>query len=1402
MARSRAETIPLSFAQQRLWFLHRMEGPSATYNIPRALRLQGRLNPEALQAALGDLVARHESLRTRFVETDGFPRQEVLGADDPRASLALEYRSVSAGTLRAELSHAAAHCFRLDVEIPLRATLFAVSTHEHVLLLLLHHIACDGWSMGPLLRDLSQAYGAQIVGRVPDFAPLPAQYGDYTLWQRDLLGEEQNPDSRLARQAAYWRQTLAGLPDCITLPTDRPRPPASSYRGDKLPFHIPAALQSGLRGLAASTGATLFMVLQAGLAVLLSKLGAGEDIAIGSVIAGRTDSALDDLVGFFINTLVLRTDLSGAPSVCALLDRVRHQSLAAYTHQDLPFERLVEMINPARAQNHHPLFQVMISFNNNASARVDLPELTLVSEPFENSTAKFDLTFYFSDRTDGLEGSIEYAADLFDPATVERYAQRLLRILQAMTADPDQQIQAIDVLDPRERRLLLETWNETQAPYPADRCIHQLFEAQVDLAPDATALVNQNLTLSYAQLNAQANRLAHHLIALGVRPDDRVAICLERSPTMVVGLLAILKAGAAYLPLDPAYPAARLSHILQDAKPALLLTDATRLAALDPNARQHLEIIDLDRPHPPWDALSPLNPDPGTLGLTSRHLAYVIYTSGSTGTPKGVMVEHRNVVKLAVDDLYIHLSRRDRVLHASNTSFDAATFEIWSTILNGAELVILARNEILNIPQFAEILRSSRHSTIFTTTAIFNEMVSYDPGVFQNLKHVLFGGENANTSHVQKVLTAGPPDVFLHLYGPTECTAFSSSFEISADSFDPESFPIGRPIANTRIYLLDIHGDPVPQGAIGEIHIGGSGVARGYLNRPELTAERFIPSPFVAGDRLYKTGDLARYRPDGNLIFLGRNDQQVKIRGFRIELGEIEARLAEHPAVRDATVLVREDQPGDRRLVAYVVPRAGHHIEPRALRGALAAALPDYMIPAAIVVLDALPLTPNGKLDRKALFAPEEDAYARQAYAPPQGAIEQTLADIWATLLGLRRVGRHDSFFDLGGHSLLAVRMIDLCSRSGLVISVSALFSHPTLMALAAAIQAEGESAGSHDEIGRTALSAELDPRDAPQIEPPSPAISKPQDSKPQDKAQRRSATLAPHRALYTIQGGSDASSPMFCVPGAGDSIAVFAPLAEALGPRWPVHGLQPRGLVDGETPHASVESAARYYVKALLAQHPSGQCHLLGHSFGGWVVFEMAAQLRRGGCTPLSITLVDTIAPGGEPPELTRVEALLNLVHLFEFRAGDPLNTRAEDLQQLSPDAQIAFLHQRLSQAGLISQHIRPQDLAAIFETVLMNLRTPYYPQIVYHQPVQLIRASESSEQAVSADRWRAWAPNLQEHRVQGNHVTLLQPPHVAELAQHLAPVLSDPSSRNPPRGANAGPRPDQSAISNFSSV
>ncbi|WP_266156573.1 non-ribosomal peptide synthetase [Dyella silvatica] len=1071
----RPERIPLSFAQQRLWFLHQFEGPSATYNIPLSLRLDGQLDTGALHAALNDVLLRHESLRTIFNddEDNGGAWQSIL--DPAAARLSLETITVSEAGLDEALRQTAGYSFDLAHEMPIRGWLFRLGPSRHVLLLLVHHIASDGWSWTPLFRDLNIAYSARLHGQAPGWAPLPVQYADYALWQRQWLGHESDPDSAIATQIAYWKQALADLPEQLNLPLDRARPAQPSFQGHRVALHIDARLHARLSKLARDHQASLFMVLHAAIAVLLSKLGAGDDIAVGTPIAGRTDDALDDLVGFFINTLVLRADTSGNPSFEALLARVRSHDLSAYTYQDLPFERLVDILNPPRSLNHHPLFQVMLVLQNNAAAEMSLPGLTLTPESLGHGIAKFDLTFgFFESRASdgvlrGMDGFIEYASDIFDRATIEGFVQRLLQLFEAVATDATQPIGQIDLLTPAERQQLLADWNPLSAPV-AEATVVQQFEQQVLQSPEAVALVFEDSELSYRQLNERANQLAHHLIRQGIGPEQIVAIALPRSLEMVIALLAVLKAGAAYLPLDPDYPIDRLSFMVEDAKPLRMLTLRELAAHLPPSTALWLDEVAVREAIAACPVSNPTDRD-RVQPLHSRHPAYVIYTSGSTGKPKGVVIPHQNVTRLmASTQDWFHFGANDVWTLFHSYAFDFSVWELWGPLLHGGRLVVVPYLTSRSPADFLKLLVEQRVTVLNQTPSAFYQLMQADreqPQLGQqlSLRWVIFGGEALELARLHDWYERHAEDSprLVNMYGITETTVHVTFVALDRERIAARSNSlIGKHIPDLQAYVLDAALQPLPVGVAGELYIAGEGLARGYLNRPALSAERFIANPFDPhGRRMYRTSDVARWLPQGELDFVGRADSQVKIRGFRIELGEIEACLMQQPSVAQATVIVREDQPGHKQLVGYLVAATGQTLDAATLRRTLSEHLPEHMVPAALVMLDALPLTTNGKLDRKALPAPDFVAVGYRAPRTPQ---EEMLASLFADVLGLERVGIDDNFFDLGGDSIHSIQLVTRARKAGLTITPRQVFERQSVEALASvAVMADSSWSRAND---------------------------------------------------------------------------------------------------------------------------------------------------------------------------------------------------------------------------------------------------------------------------------------------------------------------------------------------------
>ncbi|MFE9664888.1 amino acid adenylation domain-containing protein, partial [Streptomyces sp. NPDC005955] len=1033
--RVRPEVLPLSFAQRRLWFLYKFEGASATYNMPLVLKLTGALDVTALEAALGDVIARHEPLRTVFPDTDGQPYQHVR--DVAQARLELTPEPVPEDELNARVEECVRHRFELDREIPVRPRLLSTGPDAHVLVLTIHHIAGDGWSLGPLADDLKSAYTARHGGERPRWSALPVQYADYSLWQHELLGDDTDPGALFTRQAAYWAEHLAGLPEAVSLPTDRPRPPVASKRGAETGFTLDAPTHAALRELARSADATLFMVLHTGLAALLSRLGAGHDIAVGSPIAGRTDENLDELVGFFVNTLVLRTDTSGDPTFADLLAQVRETSLAAYTHQDIPFEYLVEKLNPQRSTAHHPLIQVMLALQNNADLRFELPGLdTRLLEPAPGGS-QFDLTLNLVESFDedgrpaGLSGMIEYATDLYDAATVDAFATRWTRLLAAAAEDPQRRVGALDLLDAAERRTLA-AWSTSPRTEP-EATLPELFARQVRATPHAPALIDADGTASYAELDARANQIAHWLITRGAGPESPVGVAVDRSRTQIAVVLGVLKAGATYLPIDPGHPAERIAYLIADARPALVL--ATR--PLD--VRAPLVLTDDPATTAAWDrqpTRAPRDSD-RTAPLSPSNAAYVIYTSGSTGTPKGVTVTHAGLAGLTATAERFGLGEGSRTLQFTSSNFDVSVMELLTGFTVGAALVQTGTEHLVG-DQLAAALATHRATHLFIPPSVLATLPAAAESALRDLRSLVVAGEACPPALAAR-WSAGRR--MINAYGPTEATVYATTSPPLTDAHAP----IGTPVVGARVFVLDSSLAPVPPGVPGELYLAGPGLARGYVRRPALTAERFVACPFdTPGTRMYRTGDVVRWNTDGQLEYLGRADDQVKIRGFRVEPGEVAEALRRLPAVAQA-VVAPFVHGGETRLAAYAVPVPvpDARTTPASLRADLQEVLPGYLVPSTIILLDALPLTPNGKIDRAALPAPQYTGHNATAPRTPQ---EEILCGLFGDVLGVSSVGVDDSFFDLGGHSLLATRLVSRVRRvMGVELSLRVLFEEPTV---------------------------------------------------------------------------------------------------------------------------------------------------------------------------------------------------------------------------------------------------------------------------------------------------------------------------------------------------------------------
>ena len=1049
--------VPLSLEQQRLWFFNQLEPDSPLYNMPIASRLRGALDTQALQQAMDTVVARHESLRTRFVGEE--PAQTIDGPSAVPMRL-IDLRDLPVAEREAEarlLLEAEAKCpFDLSHDLMVRAVLVQLDERDWVFLVLMHHVASDDWSWRVFCSEMAAAYDAIISNRTVELPEPAIQYGDFAVWQKDWLS-----GNVLEKQLAHWRKQLEGAPPVLELPTDHPRPASQTFRGACEWLKLSPALSEKLNTLSQSGGFTPYMILLAAFQTLLHRYTGQEDIVVGSPVAGRVRACLEKVMGVFVNMLALRTKLEGNPDFYELLHRTQATVLEALANQELPFEKLVEELQPERSASYSPLIQVMFALQDELSDNLKLRGMDISQFPLDPGTAKFDLTFTIVKSGAKLSCCAEYNSDLFDAITVRRMLGHYEKVLEGIAINPDQCLSDIPLLTDEERERMLVEWNKTAADFPREKCVHELFEAQAAATPKSVAVVFGEESLTYEELNWRANQLAHHLKFLGAGPESPVAISMERSLEMVIALVGTLKAGAAYVPLDPSFPPDRLRFMLDDSKASLLLTRSEEMGRLG-ELPENVRAICLDTD---WRLISEEDDERLSVTMTSENLAYVIYTSGSTGWPKGVQIPHRAVVN------FLHsmrcepgLTSADTLLAVTSISFDIAALEIFLPLVVGARVVVASPEEIFDAAKMKALIRSSRATVMQATPSFWQFLVESDWFGDRRMK-VLCGGEALSRELADKLLERAG-EVW-NLYGPTETTIWSAIYKVTPGT---EPISIGRPIANTQLYLLDAHLQPVPTGVPGELHIGGDGVARGYLNRPELTAEKFIPDPFAPGversaecnsaiqqienlrfPRLYKTGDLARYRADGTLECLGRNDFQVKLRGHRIDLGEIESVLRRFRNVSEAVVLLREDERGQKRLVAYMQRSAHPSPDAGMLQQFLKTKLPDYMIPSAFVVLDKFPLTPNGKINRKALPAPvPERPESKHGFTPPRTPTEETLAKIWRELLRQEVIGIDDNFFETGGHSLLAMQMLArVRNEFKTELSLRNIFEAPTIAELA-----------------------------------------------------------------------------------------------------------------------------------------------------------------------------------------------------------------------------------------------------------------------------------------------------------------------------------------------------------------
>ncbi|RKH48164.1 non-ribosomal peptide synthetase [Corallococcus sicarius] len=1307
--------LPLSFAQQRLWFLDRLHPGSPFYNIPAAVRLDGPLNPEALARGLQELVQRHEALRTTFhTREDGEPVQRIHPhADLPLARVDLGHVPEAQKDAEARrLAHEEAlKPFDLARAPLIRTTLLRLSEQRHVLLVSVHHIVSDGWSSRVLVEEMAALYLSFSRGLPSPLPPLPLQYADYAAWQRDWLKGEV-----LEQQVGWWKQQLAGVPHALELPTDKPRPSVQTFHGAQVPVVLSHATSQGLKALSHQEGATPFMVLLATWQVLLSRYSGQQDFSVGSPIAGRHLGELEGIVGFFVNTLVLRARVDRRASFLQLLREVKEMALGAYTHQDLPFERLVEELRPARDASRGPLIQVAFSLRNVPPRAPRKQELTLRPLDVEEATVKFELELGLVESPEGYTGALSYNTDLFEQGTVARMAEHFRTLVEGLVARPEAPLGSQSLLTQAERQRMLVDWNATATEYPRGSTLPEVFAQAVARFPDKVAVEAGDSRLTYRQLDARANQLAWHLRALGVDTDARVGVTLERSLELFVTLLAILKAGGAYVPMDPAYPRERLAAMVEDAAPRIVVTSRALLPKLPSQGLRAVVQEELSLEAGPTHA-------PPRAALPDS-LAYIVFTSGSTGRPKGVGSSHAAVLRtlFGVD---FGLGPEETLLHMAPLAFDASTFEIWGALLHGSKLAVFPPHPPGDPYELEQVLVRHGVTTLWITVGLFTQVVDTHLHALRSVRQVLTGGDVIPASHVRRVLeelripvTAG--------YGPTEGTVFATSHRFTSAAQVGTSVPLGRPIGNTQLYVLDASGQPVPSGVAGELYMGGDGLARGYLGQPALTAERFVPDPFALepGARVYRTGDLARWRHDGVLEFLGRADTQVKVRGFRIEPGEIEAALMTHAEVREAIVLAREDVPGDKRLVGYVV--APEPFDATALRAHLRTRLPEFMVPSALVRLDALPLTSNSKVDRKALPAPESvTASSADAHVAPRTPLEEQLAQAFANVLRVPRVSVTDNFFDLGGHSLLALRlMAAIREHTGRPLPVSVLFQHATV-----------------ERLARLAL---------------------------QESAQ-------PTANLLRLDAGTSPLRPLFLVHGGGGGVLGYTELVRQLGSQRPVYGLVASGLEGGELPPDSVEALARDYLVQLRTVQPQGPYLLAGWSFGGLVALELARQLQTVGEQVELLALLDSTVPTPEPRPAPDA---LSLLGLFARTLGLPWKGLPLDLEALRRLEGRELLATVLEQArsapgGSVGLDLDTAERLYPLYQRLYEAQRSYVPHGGYSGPALLLRAAASTGPQPD---WSMWLTgHLTVYEVPGDHYTMLGEPHASAVAERLRHHLGE---------------------------
>jgi len=1303
--RENRETGPLSFAQQRLWFLQQLDPKSNLYNVPLAFRIQGELNKTALTQSLQEITRRHEVLRTTFSVRNGIPIQVIHPVTIFKLrNIDLKHHPEHMREEEAKklLHQESAKTFDLSRGRLVRASLIQMSDRTYILFLITHHIVFDAWSSGIFLRELSVIYKAFSDNILLSLNALQIQYADFAIWQRHLMQA-----GLMQEHLTYWKKQLDGAPPIFELPSDRPRPPIQTFCGARQSIKLPHDLSKALRELSRREGTTLFMTLLAGFKTLLYRYTGHEDIIVGSPVANRTTVESENLIGFFVNNLVIRTDCSGNPSFEELLKNIRRVTDEAYTHQDLPFEKLVEEMRPERTLTYSPLFQIMFAFQNVPKSTVSLPGLDISRMDIYNDTAKFDMILFMDDTEDGLRGILEYNTDLFDEQTAIRLLLHYQTLLSSIVTAPSRKIAELDMLTKSELQNLRKEWNDTKSDYPRHTCIHEIFESWSEQSPEAVAASFER-ELRYHELNYSANQLAHYLRSVGIGRNKLVGICMERRSWMIIGMIGILKAGGAYVVLDPTYPKERLSSMAEDADLSIILAVSSVKNILN---GLKIEVLCLDEYLP----LLPRGQEGNLENINSpEDLAYVIYTSGSTGTPKGVTVSHRAVIRLVCKSNYINISPADRIAQISNISFDASTFEIWGALLNGAGVVGIDRDVSIIPRELARYLKEKQITVMFLTTALFNLFARTVPHALQYLHTVLFGGEAVDIECVRLVLRNGRPGRLLHVYGPTENTTFSTWYEIHSVSDESLTIPIGRPVANTTCYVLSRAHAFVPIGGVGELFLGGDGLSKGYLKSPDLNKSKFIPHPCSSVppyDRLYKTGDLVRIRSDGNLEFVGRIDSQIKIRGFRVEPSEIEATLRKYQGIRDAAVVSRKDDTGNNCLIAYIVPKQESSFHRDRVCKFLQTKLPSFMIPSAFIPIESIPLTPNGKIDYQSLPEPVQKKEKEIPLLFNPSKLEQLLIRIWEDLLHIHPIAPTENFFDLGGHSLMIIQVLSQIEKElGIKIPPSVLFQAPTIEQLALVINTYKQSGAE--------------------------------------------CSLVPIRP-------NGSRPPLFCLPPIRDSVLLYQHLVKYLDPDQPVYGLEGS---DGVL-NCSLKEMASQYINEIRKKIPEGPFLLIGFSSGGYMAFEMARQLRTMNLEVPLLAILDTACLGyaketAKRWELTLMGKFLRnfpswLYYYFPFWLNYYWKIATNKLKK-------AFNHKSSKTPALLEEEIDHSH-------EVINLLSNYVPQ-KYPGSITFYRAKAQGLFPSYPDKgWGNFADCLNIVTIPGNHTSIMKEPHVRILAEKI---------------------------------